>query len=185
MNLDIDKIKKAKIVLDKMANGINPVDGTSITEDSFLNDPRIIRCLFFVNEILQRTIDGDLQDKGLDRKKLPFIITAEEKARVQFPEEEIGVNTFAQCINKVINPNVSKKLTGLELNKGLKRMGILGELVDSEGKKKTIVPESSEKYGIHTLLVNYNGTEYDKVVFDNKAVRYLLENLESIIGHEH
>lgn len=184
MNLDIDKIKKARVVLDKMANGINPVDGTKITEESFLNDPRIIRCLFFVNEILQRTIDGDLQDKNLDRKKLPFVITAEEKARVEFPAEEIGVNAFAQCINKVINPNVSKKLTGLELNKGLKRMGILGELVDNEGKKKTIVPEGSEKYGIRTLLVNYNGTEYEKVIFDKKAVQHLLDNLENIMGFE-
>jgi len=182
MVFDMEKVRKARLVLDKMANGINPVDGTKISEESFLNDPRIIRCLFFVNEILQKTIDGDLQDKDIDRKKLPFVITDEEKSRVEFPEEEIGVNSFAQCINKVLNPNVSKKLTGLELNRQLKKIGILGEVENEQGKKKTIVPGESGKYGIRTLLVNYNGAEYEKVVFNNKAVNYLLENLEKIMS---
>ncbi len=182
MNLDIEKIKKARIVLDKMANGINPIDGSKIEKESFLEDPRIIRCLFYVNEILQMTIDGSLADKNLDRKKLPFIITEEEKQQVEFPEGSIGVNAFSQCINKVINPHISKKLSGMELNRQLKKMGILAEEEDGQGKKKTIVPPESMKYGIHTELANYQGKEYEKVVFDSKGVHFLLENLEKIIS---
>jgi hypothetical protein len=33
-------------------------------------------------------------------------------------------------------------------------MGILGEEENEQGKKKTIVPEESVKYGIHTVLSN-------------------------------
>lgn len=182
MSLDIEKIKKARIVLDKMANGINPIDGSKIEQESFLDDPRIIRCLFYVNEILQMVIDGSLADKNLDRKKLPFVITEEEKQQVEFPEGSIGVNAFSQCINKVINPHRSKKLSGMELNRQLKKMGILAEEVDEQGKKKTILPPESMKYGIHTELVNYNGNEYEKVVFNSKGVHFLLENLEKIMS---
>jgi hypothetical protein len=182
VDIDIEKIKKARIVLDKMANGVNPVDGSRIGEESFLNDPRIIRCLFFVNDILNMAINGELEDRNTDRKKLPFVITEEERAQVIFPEYDIGVNAFSQCINKVINPHESKKLSGMELNKQLKKMGILGEQENGQGKKKTIVPEESIKYGIHTVLVNYNGAEYEKVVFDSSGVSFLLENLEKIMS---
>jgi len=182
MDIDIEKIKKARIVLDKMANGISPIDGSRIDEESFLNDPRIIRCLFFVNEILQMTINGELECRNTDRKKLPFVITDEEKTQVVFPEYDIGVNAFSQCVNKVINPHKSKKLSGAELNKQLKKIGILGEEENEQGKKKTIVPEESVKYGIHTVLSNYNGAEYEKVVFDSNGVNFLLENLEKIMS---
>lgn len=182
MNFDTEKIKKAKIVLDKMANGINPIDGSKIEQESFLNDPRIIRCLFYVNEILQMTVDDSLADKNINRRKLPFIITEEEKQQAEFPQGNIGVNAFSQCINKVINPNTSKKLSGVELNRQLKKMGILAEEENPEGKKKTIVPPESMKYGINTELINYNGNEYEKVVFDSKGVSFLLDNLEKIMS---
>jgi len=182
MDIDINKLNKAKIVLEKMANGIDPVDGSKIDEKSFLNDPRIIRCLFYVNEILQMTIDGDLENRNTDRKKLPFVITDEEKSQVKFPEGNIGVNAFSQYINRVISPHRSKKLNGTELNRQLKKMGILGEQENEQGKKKTIVPEESVQYGIHTELSNYNGVEYEKVVFDSNGVRFLLENLEKIMS---
>lgn len=182
MNIDIEKIKKAKIVLDKMANGVNPIDGSKIDQESFLNDPRIIRCLFYVNEILQMTIDGNLADRSVDRRKLPFIITEEEKQQVKFPEGNIGVNAFSQCINKVINPHISKKLNGTELNRQLKKMGILSEELNPEGKKRTTLPPESMKYGISTELVNYNGNEYEKIVFDSNGVNFLLENLDKIMS---
>lgn len=61
-------------------------------------------------------------------------------------------------------------------------MGILSEEVNPEGKKRTILPPESMKYGISTELVNYNGGEYEKIVFDSNGVGFLLENLEKIMS---
>lgn len=48
---DKEKMIKAKEILQKIANGINPINGQSINDESFLNDPRIIRCFFYVSEV--------------------------------------------------------------------------------------------------------------------------------------
>ena len=98
------------------------------------------------------------------------------------PKGNIGVNAFSQCINKVINPHISKKLNGTELNRQLKKMGILSEELNPEGKKRTTLPPESMKYGISTELVNYNGNEYEKIVFDSNGVNFLLENLDKIMS---
>ena len=50
MNLDL--LKHAKGYIEKLANGINPLTGENIPETDIINNIRISRCLFYVNNIL-------------------------------------------------------------------------------------------------------------------------------------
>lgn len=63
MNEELEKIQKARLVLQKIANGINPINGEKIEEESFLNDPRIIRCFYFVAEVLDNVTRGVYSSK--------------------------------------------------------------------------------------------------------------------------
>ena len=182
MGLEKEKIIKANEILNKMANGVNPVNGKPINDDCFLQDQRIIRCLFFVQQVLDKVIvnETDISDKKATR----FIITVEEKSRVKFPEENIGINQFARCVNSVIDLNLSRKITGIEINKQLKKMEILGEQPLEGGKKRTVITEESHKYGIETEKRNYNGNEYDMVCFNDKGKKFLLDNLEKILEYD-
>jgi hypothetical protein len=182
MNLDKEKIIKANEILSKMANGVNPVNGKPIEDDCFLQDPRMIRCLFFVQQVLDKVIVNEINIS--DKKVTQFLITAEEKSRIKFPVENIGVNQFARCVNSVIDLNKSRKITGVEINRQLKKMGILGEQPLADGKKRTVVKEEPEKYGIETEKRNYNGTEYDMVCFNDKGKKFLLDNLEKILEYD-
>ncbi len=58
MSDDSERIEKSIVILQKIAKGINPVTGEPINDESFLNDPRIIRCFFFVTEILKNVTNG-------------------------------------------------------------------------------------------------------------------------------
>jgi len=176
-----EKVIKAKEVLIKIANGINPVDGTPINEESFLNDPRIIRCFFYISELLNRVIAGQT-NQNLP-KPTELHITKEEKSLVKFPENKIGVNEFAKCINNVIDLNKSKKLSGVELNKQLKKMGVLSENIDEQGKVRTIINNKSVDYGFESEKRNYNGNEYEMVVINDIGKAYILENLEDIMKY--
>lgn len=182
MNPERGKILKAGEILNKMANGIDPVSGTSIDSDCFLQDPRIIRCLFFVQEVLNKVAEGPGNIKGIKLEK--FIITAEEKSRVRFPEGDIGINQFTRCINNVIDLNRSKRLTGVHMNNQLKKMGILSEELLGDGKKRTVINENSYKFGIVTEKRNYNGNEYDMVCFTDFGKKFLLDDLEKILEYE-
>jgi hypothetical protein len=179
---DKEKMIKAKEILQKIANGINPINGQSINDESFLSDPRIIRCFFYVSEVLSKVIEGQVHKTG--NKPSKFIITDEEKKLVVFPEHRIGVNEIAKCINRVIDLNRSKKLTGVELNKQLKKMGLLSEHKNEHGKTRTVINEKSKDYGMEIEKRNYNGNEYEMVVFNDTGKRFILDNIDMIMNYE-
>ena len=173
---DIEKIEKAKIIIQKIADGTNPTNGLLIETDSFLHDPRIIRCFYYISDVLDGVINGSYSNK----KITDFIITNEQKSEVKFTEGNIGVNETAKCINQQINPLISKKVSGALLNKGLKRMGILSELV-ADGKKRTITNENSKDYGFFLEKRNYEGREYEMVLINDEGKKFILDNIEKIM----
>ncbi len=179
MNPDKEKLLRAKEILRKTANGINPFNDEQIGGDSFLHDPRMVRCLYFVLEVLDCAIEGPIRT-GL-KKPSVFVITTEEKKMIELPQDRIGVNEFAKCVNKVLDLNRSKTLSGMEINKKLKKMGILGEEALPDGKKRTLLTARSYDQGVETEKRNYNGNEYEMVLFNEKGKKFLLDNLEKIM----
>lgn len=171
------QVQKAKEILSRIIIGVDPVSGEVIARDSFLNDPDIIRCLYFITGIL----DGLLNGVYSKRSNTPFQITAEQKREITLPEGKIGVNEFARCVNSVLDI-CDKKLTGTELNKRLKQMNILSENKGIDGKKNTVINDSSYLYGFDLERRSFNGREYDQVMINDSGKKYLMENLERIMG---
>ncbi|MCX7884137.1 MAG: hypothetical protein N2448_03795 [Caloramator sp.] len=177
-----EKLIKTKEIILKMANGINPVDNQPIDEENFMNDPRMIRCMFYVANSLEKLINDE---KIVVSRPSEFIITPEQKSMVKFPDEKIGVNEFSRCINSVIDRTKSKCLTGVELNKNLKKIGILSEKENEHGRKTTVTNEKFFEYGFETIRASFNGKEYDKVVINNKGKKFLLDNLKKIMSRQY
>lgn len=180
MYTERDKLIKAKEILLKMANGINPVNGENISKDSFLHDPRLIRCLFYISQIIDKNINGRIDAPKPEK----FIITSEEKSKVEFPAYNIGMNEFAKSINNVLNLYESKRITGLEVNKRLRAMGILSGKITEKGSIHTITNDKSKDYGFEMVRASYNGREYDKIVVNDIGKKYLLDNIEKIMAVE-
>ena len=57
MNLEL--LKHAKGYIEKLANGINPLTGEIVPDNELINNIRISRCLFYVNEVL-----GEVYENG-------------------------------------------------------------------------------------------------------------------------
>ena len=77
---ELEKIAYAKSFIDKLANGINPLDDTPIPEDDIANNVRLSRCFFYVSGILQKEIDRERRKSPKENKpeRLPFTITQEQ-----------------------------------------------------------------------------------------------------------
>ena len=43
---ELEKIERAKIYMDKLANGINPIDDSIIPDEDIINNVRLSRCFF-------------------------------------------------------------------------------------------------------------------------------------------
>ena len=50
---DFDVLCRAKMYIDKLANGINPLDNQPLKEDDVVNNVRLSRCFFYVADVLR------------------------------------------------------------------------------------------------------------------------------------
>lgn len=48
---ELEKLQKAQLYIEKLANGIDPISNDPIKDDSVLNNIKIARCLFYINEV--------------------------------------------------------------------------------------------------------------------------------------
>ena len=53
---ELEKIERAKLYMDKLANGINPIDDTMAPDEDIINNVRLSRCFFYVSDILRQEI---------------------------------------------------------------------------------------------------------------------------------
>lgn len=48
---DLTKLSVAITYVERMADGCNPVNNVPLEEDDVLNNPNIIRCMYFIKEV--------------------------------------------------------------------------------------------------------------------------------------
>jgi hypothetical protein len=178
MYYDLEKMEKAKTVMETLIKGINPLTGAKVEKASFVHDGQVVRFLGYGVEVLHNLICNQYSRRN---KVEEFVITPEEKQQIKLPEGKIGVNEFSRCVNLCIDPLKSKMLTGVELNRKLKKMKLLGEESTAEGKTRTILNANSEKYGFESEHRTFRGSEYEMIVINDIGKQYLIDNLESIM----
>lgn len=177
------KLERAIEIMKLLTEGINPFTNEPYEEDSLINDPRMVRCLYYVTEVLEKYKAGSAP-RYIPLKDLPYYFPDEIMQKVKLTGDKIGVNTFAKCINEVTDPSRCKRLTGTVLNNQLKKMGILSEAEGTNGKHRTAINEQSALYGIESITVEFNGNTYEKLVFNEKGKEYLLGHLQEIMDFE-
>lgn len=179
MYYDLEKLEKTRTMLETLIKGVNPLTGAKVEKASFVNDAQAMRFLNYGMEVMQNLICHQYSRRN---KNEEFKITQEEKQQVKLPEGKIGVNEFSRCVNLCIDPLKSKMLTGVELNRKLKKLKLLGEESTPEGKTRTILNSNSEKYGFESERRTFRGAEYEMIVINDIGKKYLIDNLESIMA---
>lgn len=178
-NMDIELLKHAKGYIEKMANGINPLTGATIPEDELLNNIRISRCLFYVNNILNEVITTNNINHN-KRKKLPFSITEEQLSHFNYSNTPLYISQIASLINELTKNQDMVKLRPVSLSKWLISLEILMETV-IDGKKCKIPTEFGKTLDIYTeKRIGYSG-EYYVVLYPLKAQEFIINNFDNYI----
>ena len=94
---ELEKIAYAKSFIDKLANGINPIDDSVIKDDDIVNNVRISRCFFYVSDVLRQIIDNG----GISKKKafIPFDLTLEARSKFEYSDN------ITKCVQVWKTPN--------------------------------------------------------------------------------
>lgn len=180
---DLETMKRAKSYIDMLANGIDPLTGETIHDDSVINNVRISRCLFYVSDVLKRAIDngGEFGKKYIHALR-PFSITPEQAEQITVSEDPVPVSVFAKQINEVIDEDV-KPLSAVTITNWLCENGYLAEEI-SDGKKRRVSTTKGVSIGIETVdSVSRDGIPYKKNIYTEQAQRFIIKNLDNISGN--
>lgn len=178
---ELETMQRAKMYIDSLANGVDPLTGEMIADDSVLNNVRISRCLFYVSDVLGRVIDngGTVKAAKTSDNRLPFSVTPEQIERIHISEEPVGIAVFAKRISEVLDENV-KPLSAVTITNWLTANGYLIEEI-SANKRRRVSTAKGVQVGIETVDdVSMNGVPYKKNIYTESAQRFIIQNLQNI-----
>lgn len=180
--VDIKKLDIAIAYLQRIADGKNPVNNLPVDEEDVLNDPNVIRCMFFVKEVLE-----EVKRNGGYIGKEPKV----KKEKQEFPietlqlfeyKQDLTISNFVKQINEQIDETIYKKLSYSTILRWLKQEGFLREYEVEAGKKVTTPTEKGIQIGIVSEKATaFSGAEYIRIIYTRQAQEYIVKNMQMIL----
>ena len=179
---ELEKIAYAKSFIDKLAQGVNPIDDTQIPEGDVVNNVRLSRCFFYVSDILRQVIDngGTSPAKSTKKHKQKFVLSNEEYAKIEVSNTSMSISEIANYLNSLVDENSKKKISGSVINTWLVEIGLLENSKQPDGKNKRIPTELGKDMGIHTESRTGRYGEYTVVLYNADAQEFIYDNIEAI-----
>jgi hypothetical protein len=176
---ELEKIAYAKSFIDKLANGISPLDDTPIPEDDIVNNVRLSRCFSYVSDILRQVYENG--GVGKVEKTIPFSITYEQLSRFDFSPYPISGSEISRKLADIVKNPLMKNFSVPKLNQWLIQKNLLCESVDSFGKPRKLPTEQGRAFGICSEQKMGRDGEYIAVLFDTKAQHFIIDNIQAIL----
>ncbi len=181
MITELDKLKRAKEYLDKLAQGIDPLSGEEMPQDTALNNLRLSRCFFYVSGILGQVIANGGRIGKPSGSQRPFFITDEELARVVISETPVSVSIFVKAVNEAACDPERKKLSFAAVTNWLVKEGYLMAQETEPGKRKRVLTDKSASIGMSSEMREGTRGTFEIMLYDSKAQRFLTDNIPNML----
>lgn len=189
-------IERAKMYLKLLSDGVHPITGVEIPNDSVFMDERVLKCFDFITDILDEYVDLKKKVKKLEAekdkntvviyKKQEFNITREQIDSIKLSKEPVTVLSFMKNINAVIDADTTEKLSSKRINKWLTDKGFFeSKKVQTVVNKTVLTPsELANKIGItcEDTVDKKTGEVKSQIKLEPSAQLFIVENLEEIIS---
>ena len=179
---DKNRLEIALAYVNRMAEGNNPVNNNPVREDDVLNNPNIIRCMFFIRDVLEavKENDGYVSEKSNKIKKSlknPFPLALLDQFQYR---EDNSISMIVKQINESVKEENIKKITAQMITSWLRDEKYIEDLEKSWGKS-TVPTAKGESAGIYSQIREYNGREYVKVIYNEKAQNMIINHLKEVL----
>lgn len=161
-------------ILEKLANGINPIDNTALPDDSPINNIEISRALYFALTNIKYETKTPL-------KKKYFYIEEDKLANYEFLQDGAYLSQIIENLNKLIDETKVRKLSRTKMVKWLVYIGILTTIQSDGQKAKRHMPtEYGLSLGLEIVpLIDKYGNHFDAVKYPLSMQQFILDNLFS------
>lgn len=178
---ELETMQRAKMYMDKLAQGIDPISNAELPEDSALNNVRLARCFFYVSGVLGKVIDnGGLI--GEKPKLRPFFITPEQISKVQVSSEPVVVSQLVQLISNAADDPRMKKLSFAVITNWLLEKGFLEKSTAPDGTSRRLPTANGSSIGLFCQTRQGKYGEYHAVYYDSQAQQFVLDHLTEMLS---
>lgn len=175
MDNEITKMKWAKMYMDYLANGVDPVFNTDVDEDTLHNE-QVISCFRYISDILARDI---YEAENCMKNNNEFYITNEQIAQLTTYSYKCKVSELAAEINRVTEENETKKLAATWINDWLEAEGYL---CPSELKSRIATAKGNQLGITSEYRQRDNGNEYYINFFTEQAQSFVFQHINDILS---
>lgn len=178
---ELDKMKRAHMYLSKLADGIDPLTGRELPEDTLLNHVRLSRCFFYVADVLRQVIENGGEVGSPSRRSLPpFQITAKELLEASPAAEPLPITQLCQRIS-ALKPEQKKLHYGV-ITQWLEAKGFLSVEMVGDKRRRRVTPQGSQ-LGIWEELREYpERPPYYAILYGPEAQQFIIDNLPQILA---
>ena len=178
---ELEIMQRARMYLDKLARGIDPITDREVPEDSVLNNVRICRCLHYVSGVLDQVIaNGGVVGK---REGTPFVIDRSRMGSIRLTESPVSLTEFTGNIVACMGDPGMKRPSANKITAWLLDRGLMELTTDPEGKQRRLPTEAGLRAGLSTARRMGQNGEYLAVYYDANIQRMILDHLEDILGN--
>lgn len=181
---ELEKLQRAKMYIDKMANGINPIDDKPFADDDAINHVRISRCLFYVSDVLNQVIANNGvvgKTKKTKSPKVPFALSLEAIKKFTPSEIPMSVKEISDRLNEMVDLEKCKKISSNTINNWLVEINLLEIQFSSEGKKTKRPTQQGNDLGIFVEDRMGMYGPYSIVLYNAHAQQFIVDNIDAII----
>ncbi|SDB13369.1 hypothetical protein [Eubacterium oxidoreducens] len=182
---EIEKLNKAIIYADRIANGKNPINNLPVEDDYVLNDPNVIRCMFFIKDVLCAVKDNEgIVANKASKRRVPKSKFPIERLQDFKPRGQVTITPFVNSLNEGLDKETVELIKVRTVTDWLKENGYLSKEYNQKiGKEITVSTEKGNMAGItSSFQVSPSGTEYCRVEYSPEAQEVIVQNIEKIIG---
>ena len=184
MATELEKLQRARQYMEQLANGIDPIAGQELPEDSTLNQARLLRCFFYVADILRQVEDNGGQGQKSASHGASYLppFALPEDLRMQIPiEPSAMIMCFTASINALVDLSLMRKLKLTAFTIWLEEQGYLrGEMYN--GKRHWVPTDKGRAAGITSDQRQGQYGSYTATLYNEEAQRLLIAHLEEIIA---
>ncbi len=177
---ELETIDRARMYLENMAAGVDPLTGRPVPEGELVRQERIARCLSYAAGVLRQVVENGGVTQPEPKK--PFAIRPGALARVEYSSYPLGIMEVCRRISVASLDADMAGLSSKPILNWLEEKGFLQMQLNAEGKNSRRPTEQGRRLGITEAERSGRTGTYIGVVYGEKAQRFIVEHLEEMLA---
>lgn len=184
---EMDKLHRAQLYMKQLADGIDPISGRELPDDTSLNQVRLSRCFYYVADLIQQIIanGGEVgkAQRGSKAKagKADFIWLEEFERNMVYSQQPVPVSQLAGMITQAAAESNVRKLNYAKISDWLLKEDYLKSEIKNDKQYKRPTVKGEELGILCERRIGAMGIAYDVVLYREEAQRFVVKNMKAIL----